>query len=212
MSECFGIKRVENEEENRRNITNQIDIWIDDFSNSEYFEPLTETEKSNAYFAISEFVRLMYDYLDEFPDQWSKESMKEVLCDLFPNKITADQEFYKNVEAILRTFFYFLDKNRNVKIKSELIDALVKYCPVMIRNSSNVSNWGMAKQFMMAAEKNGVDISNNSKRNSFMTLYNLQNSKKMINGKEPIPNKPKVGRNDSCPCGSGKKYKKCCGR
>jgi preprotein translocase subunit SecA len=23
---------------------------------------------------------------------------------------------------------------------------------------------------------------------------------------------PKVGRNDLCPCGSGKKYKKCCGR
>ncbi len=22
----------------------------------------------------------------------------------------------------------------------------------------------------------------------------------------------KVGRNDSCPCGSGKKYKKCCGK
>jgi uncharacterized protein YecA (UPF0149 family) len=21
----------------------------------------------------------------------------------------------------------------------------------------------------------------------------------------------KIGRNDSCPCGSGKKYKKCCG-
>jgi uncharacterized protein len=21
---------------------------------------------------------------------------------------------------------------------------------------------------------------------------------------------PKVGRNDACPCGSGKKYKKCC--
>lgn len=23
---------------------------------------------------------------------------------------------------------------------------------------------------------------------------------------------PKVGRNDPCPCGSGKKHKKCCGR
>jgi uncharacterized protein YchJ len=22
---------------------------------------------------------------------------------------------------------------------------------------------------------------------------------------------PKVGRNESCPCGSGKKYKRCCG-
>jgi preprotein translocase subunit SecA len=24
--------------------------------------------------------------------------------------------------------------------------------------------------------------------------------------------KTKVGRNDPCPCGSGRKYKKCCGR
>ena len=24
--------------------------------------------------------------------------------------------------------------------------------------------------------------------------------------------RPKVGRNDPCPCGSGKKYKRCCGR
>jgi preprotein translocase subunit SecA len=27
----------------------------------------------------------------------------------------------------------------------------------------------------------------------------------------PIRRGPKVGRNDPCPCGSGKKYKKCCG-
>lgn len=30
--------------------------------------------------------------------------------------------------------------------------------------------------------------------------------------KEPIKNDPKFGRNDLCPCGSGKKYKNCCGR
>ena len=28
---------------------------------------------------------------------------------------------------------------------------------------------------------------------------------------EPVRVGPKVGRNDACPCGSGKKYKKCCG-
>ena len=27
-----------------------------------------------------------------------------------------------------------------------------------------------------------------------------------------VRKKKKVGRNDPCPCGSGKKYKKCCGR
>lgn len=29
---------------------------------------------------------------------------------------------------------------------------------------------------------------------------------------KPIINDDKIGRNDSCPCGSGKKYKKCCGK
>jgi uncharacterized protein YecA (UPF0149 family) len=28
----------------------------------------------------------------------------------------------------------------------------------------------------------------------------------------PVQDSPKVGRNDPCPCGSQKKYKKCCGR
>ena len=27
-----------------------------------------------------------------------------------------------------------------------------------------------------------------------------------------VRDQPKVGRNDPCPCGNGKKYKKCCGK
>jgi uncharacterized protein YecA (UPF0149 family) len=27
----------------------------------------------------------------------------------------------------------------------------------------------------------------------------------------PVRRPPKVGRNEPCPCGSGRKYKKCCG-
>ena len=34
-----------------------------------------------------------------------------------------------------------------------------------------------------------------------------------IEGQIPIRREtPKIGRNDPCPCGSGRKYKKCCGR
>ena len=32
-----------------------------------------------------------------------------------------------------------------------------------------------------------------------------------VHAPEPSRNASKVGRNDPCPCGSGKKYKKCCG-
>jgi preprotein translocase subunit SecA len=30
--------------------------------------------------------------------------------------------------------------------------------------------------------------------------------------KPTVRDEDKVGRNDPCPCGSGKKYKKCCGQ
>ena len=35
--------------------------------------------------------------------------------------------------------------------------------------------------------------------------------KRVVRTAQPKKNPPKVGRNDPCPCGSGKKYKKCCG-
>ena len=31
-------------------------------------------------------------------------------------------------------------------------------------------------------------------------------------GQTVVRSHPKIGRNDPCPCGSGKKYKNCCGR
>ena len=40
------------------------------------------------------------------------------------------------------------------------------------------------------------------------TGTNLDNSLK----KEPVKKEKKIGRNSPCPCGSGKKYKNCCGR
>ena len=41
----------------------------------------------------------------------------------------------------------------------------------------------------------------------------LQGGDETAASQEPVKRSaPKVGRNDPCPCGSGKKYKKCCGR
>ena len=34
----------------------------------------------------------------------------------------------------------------------------------------------------------------------------------LLNPQEPKVAEEKVGRNEPCPCGSGKKYKKCCGK
>jgi preprotein translocase subunit SecA len=42
-------------------------------------------------------------------------------------------------------------------------------------------------------------------------VQRVSESQENTGRKEPVRNQ-KVGRNDPCPCGSGKKYKKCCGR
>ncbi len=54
--------------------------------------------------------------------------------------------------------------------------------------------------------KETVEITNAS-------LENINGIDNDTTNKEPVKNEgPKVGRNDPCPCGSGKKYKNCCGK
>lgn len=47
------------------------------------------------------------------------------------------------------------------------------------------------------------DILSKEKRHEIRTAYNSTKT---------VVNENKIGRNDPCPCGSGKKYKKCCGK
>jgi len=72
-----------------------------------------------------------------------------------------------------------------------------------------------AVQYNNPGENNGLNIrlvdSENSETKSKQSDRNIQ--KEGEEKKQPIVNlENKVGRNDPCPCGSGKKYKKCCGR
>ena len=75
-----------------------------------------------------------------------------------------------------------------------------------------------------------MDLANQKEMNAFLALYNARMAAKQLGDEapfapnlfstrdylEPVPmpyerSSPKVGRNDPCPCGSGRKYKKCCG-
>jgi uncharacterized protein YecA (UPF0149 family) len=72
--------------------------------------------------------------------------------------------------------------------------------------------------------KNGMQLSNVVKDNKSSFLKLIPKTKKTSSKKKIISTKQKkkstkkamleskIGRNDPCPCGSGKKYKKCCGR
>ena len=40
----------------------------------------------------------------------------------------------------------------------------------------------------------------------------ISDMKRLLNPPEPARAAVTIGRNDPCPCGSGRKYKKCCGQ
>jgi preprotein translocase subunit SecA len=64
----------------------------------------------------------------------------------------------------------------------------------------------------VTAQKSALDLTRHIERKKQKELDQLQ----FVGGegttkKQPVLTQKKAGRNDPCPCGSGKKYKKCCG-
>ncbi len=95
----------------------------------------------------------------------------------------------------------------------ERIEREMQALPSFIKNK--IKDPSIKQKFIDLAkrmEKDGVDMNSPRQMKKWVKehekeLKNEQNGKieTVVKGEEP-------GRNDPCPCGSGKKYKKCCGR
>jgi hypothetical protein len=192
--------------------------WGKAFSESKYFQDLTEEQKRESEFIILTFTQYMYSYHLLIPEEWDEDGLEECCLDTLPRKITADESYYSSIAPVLSSFFNFSGEKGFLKNGSNLARTVNKIGKQIVKNSSDSSSWGVAKTMLMTAKKAGVDIENEAELKKFMNIFNQQqlaNTKKA----EPIISLPssntkkiKIGRNDQCPCGSGKKYKKCCGR
>ncbi|MCW8920035.1 MAG: YchJ family protein [Sedimenticola sp.] len=68
-------------------------------------------------------------------------------------------------------------------------------------------------EFIATFKEKGV-VRNHHERSSFSRVGDewFFVDGKIVPPATKVNDTPKIGRNDPCPCGSGKKYKKCCGR
>ena len=187
-------------------IENQVGDWCNDFSETDFFNKLPKSHQDQAWFVTSVFAENMYNYHLQTPKEWTDFALQEVITDLFPRKISADENMFKAVEAVLNAFLQYIGEKKYIKNSSELIEMLKKSAPIMLKKSKNADNWGFAKQFAMSMLQNDIDIQDSAAVNNFMVSYNANI------GTISAANSSKVGRNEACPCGSGNKFKKCCGR
>jgi len=98
---------------------------------------------------------------------------------------------------------YELFKSMLDKINKDIVSTLMKgYIPIQI-----------PEQVREAEQRRQVDTSKLRESRSDFSQYSASGGGQNASGKaEPVKVEKKVGRNDPCPCGSGKKYKHCHGK
>ena len=210
-------------EEERELLIEKIEAWGADFVSSDYFSPLSEEQKENASFVIQSFSDYMYSYQGVTPSDWNPSDLEEVCVEILPRKISAEADFYRSVTPVLLAFFAFLQTKGEIENANELCKRLSAIDAQMQASANDPRSWGPAKGFMMQALAAGVDPADRNQMNQFMAKYNepLMQSRDRSRSSAlesyrwpvatPMRNEKKIGRNQFCPCQSGKKYKKCCG-
>lgn len=147
---------------------------------------------------------------EEYEAFWDKYMGKETDC--YKKVLASKNPVIKGVikdlakDANMTNVQYvgFLD-GANTSFKNELaLDELTEDTEINVELDFEKLLWNMyeARAEWLHGLEEWNDIFDEEKRKEIKKNYNR--SKIVVKDK-------KIGRNDPCPCGSGKKYKKCCG-
>jgi hypothetical protein len=149
-----------------------------------YFSPITILGNIKS----DDATRALIDLFDQAPDNTAKTLMAEALC----NQLSIDA--IPKVEALI-------EEGYDQSLLS-LEEDIYANCVINGIHHPKLQSWKNLIDGREARLKNREEEINKG-------LISFNNHTKKLK----VPVEPtKVGRNDPCPCGSGKKYKKCCGK
>ncbi len=133
------------------------------------------------------------------------EAWKEHLREMDDLKTSVQNAAYEQKDPLLIYKFeaYELFKNMLDKVNREVVSILVKG-HIPIRDSS---------QIQRAQAPRRLDLSNlRESKSEFGSSLSQSGAQQQPQRSQPVKVEKKIGRNDPCPCGSGKKYKNCHGK
>jgi preprotein translocase subunit SecA len=179
---------------------------------------------------LSDYIYNVFGYLFQFPQTELNELTQETLIDTLQQKLINLYE--KREKETDPESFLFLQKIAMLRAIDELwMDHLLAMD--QLKEGIGLRGYGQMdplKEYQKEGYNLFISMIEGIKENTLRTLFRIRISpqsqppvtvpkKEMVlshggnGGSSPIKRKtPKVGRNDPCPCGSGKKYKYCCGR
>lgn len=133
-----------------------------------------------------------------------KEIYKKILADSDKVREGSVESLAKEFDTELNYFVGFLDGINDSLVKPNPVEEMDKKTKVNLTYDKEKLYYNMvaAKANWLYGLEEWEPLLSEERRKE---LYREQKSSNtVVKGK-------KIGRNDSCPCGSGKKYKKCCG-
>ncbi len=191
------------------------------FMESDAAGKLTDKLSESAGFIIYNLLVYAWTYTNGNPEKLDEYALEKVLLEVFPRKITAERDLFEKVAPITEVFLRWLESEGILANTFSLVETVRGWADTIVANGMNPQYWGMGKSFTMQAIADGVDIQDEQAMQRYIAEYNLRRMEQNLASRSesrdfspPIPiveHSPKIGRNEPCPCGSGKKYKKCCG-
>ena len=128
---------------------------------------------------------------------WS--AMVNTACDLYPEELVEEIRRAYVEEFVNPGDVGFEDVKRTLELRKEKrLEDMRRYRKGLIGNVIDEIGWWACFQ-----DTNGEDFSNREPHEVEDDFWSTPVQTVVRPG-------PKIGRNDPCPCGSGKKYKKCC--
>lgn len=182
----------------------------DTFSKSNEAQQVVEHHGDLGWFRM--LLEFGIDYLGETVDQMTLGSVQEFVLDYVPRKVSTEADSAAPIICELTMFWEYLDRVFRLPAARSVVEWL-KSDGLIARLKEDLSepvHFGMAKSIFMLGKQAGYDMTSEAEIAQFVTAYNRSLPSNQP-AAAPIVRKQRVGRNAPCPCGSGKKFKKCCG-
>jgi uncharacterized protein YecA (UPF0149 family) len=181
-------KKSAEERKREKRLVHATNALSSDFMNSKAVRAQTITYKDSVEYVTKSMLDYLFFEERKELKELNENHIQQFMLVYTPRKLDISPEIGNDTPDILQDFLLFLDAAGYIK-NGEHLSSVVK-----------------------------------ATKRSFLKLVpapkKAAKSRKKIVSKKPEKSKTvkkqeievKVGRNDPCPCGSGKKYKKCCGQ
>jgi len=201
------------------------DNMVRRFMKSQWAASLPQDLFEDAPFITRRLLEYAETYDGTAPNELDEQTLSDVLLDVFPRLVAGGRSFFAKVAPVVEALLEWMASEGILENGSALARSVHGWSEEIVEEAMEPESWGPTKAMTMEAEQTGVDVADEEAMQRFWYARALQSLDQLEQNpadrsEEPpvtptapiVEHAPKVGRNDPCPCGSGRKYKKCCGR